>query len=69
MNKTNKSYLIDLECPECGKKFCADEVQTICKDCNSPIFANYDLETLRDNVTKQEIRQRPKGIWRWAELL
>lgn len=69
MNDTKNSYLTDLECPECGKKFSADRVQTICKDCNSPIFANYDLETLRDNLTKQEIRQRPRGIWRWAELL
>jgi threonine synthase len=69
MNDYKKSYLTDLECPECGEKFSPDRIQTICKDCNSPIFANYDLETLRDDVTKHEIRQRPRGIWRWAELL
>lgn len=64
-----KSYLTHLECPECGKHFSADELQTICTDCNSPIFACYDLESLKGSLTKEEIRLRPKGIWRWAELL
>jgi threonine synthase len=64
-----KSYLTHLECPECGKSFSADELQTICNDCNSPIFACYDLKSLKSSLTKDEVRQRPKGIWRWAELL
>jgi threonine synthase len=64
-----KSTLSHLSCPECGKKFLADEIQSICTDCNSPIFAVYDLEAARKNVTKEELRLRVKGVWRWAELL
>jgi threonine synthase len=63
------SYLTHLECPECGKQFSADELQTICADCNSPIFASYDLEKVKSRLTKDEVRQRPRGVWRWAELL
>jgi len=63
------SYFTHLECPECGKQYKADMLQTICADCNSPIFACYDLETLKSKLTKAEVRQRARGVWRWAELL
>ncbi len=69
MSREIKSYLTHLECPECGKHFSADELQTICADCNSPIFAVYDLESLKGSLTKAEVGQRPRGVWRWAELL
>lgn len=64
-----KSYLTHLECPECGKHFQADELQTVCVECNSPIFAQYDLESLKGHLSKAEVARRPRGVWRWAELL
>jgi len=66
---STKSYLINLKCPECGKDFSADQLQTICADCNSPLFAEYDLNAVKKTLTKEIVRQRPRGIWRWAELL
>jgi threonine synthase len=69
MNNYPKSYLIDLECPVCGRKYSPDEVQTICQDCNSPIYAQYDLEAIKRSLTKEEVARRTKGIWRWSELL
>jgi threonine synthase len=64
-----KSYFTHLECPECSKRFEADVLQTICPDCNSPIFACYDLETLKSRLSRDEVLQRPLSVWRWAELL
>ncbi len=69
MSPELQSYLSHLECPECGRHFSADEPQNICTACNSPIFACYDLEALKGCLTPQQVKQRPRGIWRWAELL
>lgn len=64
-----ESALTHLACPECGRQFDADQPQTICPDCNSPIFARYNLENLKNRLSKEAVRARPQGIWRWAELL
>jgi len=69
MPQEMRSYLSHLECPECGQHFLADQLQTICTDCNSPIFACYDLASLKGSLTQEEVKQRTRGIWRWAELL
>jgi threonine synthase len=41
--------------------------QTFCLTCASPILAQYDLSHI--SLTQQEVSQRPRGIWRWHELL
>jgi threonine synthase len=63
------SFLIDLICSNCGKSFSAEEVQTFCTDCNSPLIANYDLNTAREYLDRDELSKRNKGMWRWHELL
>ncbi len=64
-----ESALIHLECPECRRKFNADQVQSFCEDCLSPLLARYDLPGLAASVTRTHISDRPRGLWRWAELL
>jgi threonine synthase len=64
-----ESSLTELHCPECGKYFPADDLQTYCQDCFSPLLADYDLAALRSRLSPKLVRQRPRGIWRWAELL
>jgi threonine synthase len=63
------SALTHLECPECGRKFNADRVQHVCETCQSPLLARYDLEKVARGVSREEISVRPRGLWRWAELL
>jgi threonine synthase len=63
------SFLLNLECSNCGKGFSPDRVQTFCTDCQSPLLARYDLEVVRDRIDRDEIRRRPSGMWRWHELL
>ena len=64
-----ESALTQLECPECGKVFNADQVQTFCQDCRSPLVASYDLAAAQTTLTREALRERPKGIWRWSEIL
>ena len=64
-----KSYLVELLCPECGGVFPADRLQTYCPTCQSPLLARYDLQALREALTPEDVARRPKGLWRWAELL
>jgi threonine synthase len=63
------SYLTHLECSKCGTRYEADEVQTVCKECGKPLFARYDLEAVREAVTKRELIGREASMWRYWELL
>jgi threonine synthase len=69
MKPAVKSCLSYLECPECGKHFIADQIQTFCQECQSPLFARYDLERLRKELRLADVSRRVRGMWRWAELL
>ena len=63
-----QSTLTHLECPECRKNFKADRVQTFCQDCRSSLLACYDLEVAKHTLRKEQVGDRPRGIWRWAGL-
>jgi threonine synthase len=65
----NISYLKSLSCSSCGKSFNADQVQTYCSDCKKPLMANYDLISIKNTLDREGIGHRPKGMWRWFELL
>ncbi|MBI4731216.1 MAG: threonine synthase [Chloroflexi bacterium] len=63
------SALTHLECPECRRKFNAARVQNTCEACRSPLLARYDLEKIARQVRREDVSARPRGLWRWAELL
>ena len=63
------SFLTDLECSGCGKICSASEIHTFCPDCQSPLLARYDLAAVRSQIDRDAIRRRPRGMWRWHELL
>jgi threonine synthase len=63
------SFLVNLECSGCGEIFSYNEVHTFCPDRQSPLLAHYDLVAIRNQVDREAIRQRPRGMWRWHELL
>lgn len=69
MSRTPSSFLSRLICPECEGEFDADALQTYCQGCDSPLLAQYDMEAVRNCLSRDEIARRPPGLWRWAELL
>ena len=63
------SYLTNLQCSDCGIILSAAEVHTFCPDCQSPLLVKYDLNAARQQVDRDEIHGRLKGMWRWHEFL
>ncbi len=63
------SYLLDLQCPECGETFSAEVVQTYCHACSAPLLARYDLRRAAAELDRDALAGRPRGMWRWRELL
>ena len=63
------SYYTHLECTACSETHVADEVQTVCKKCGKPLFAKYDLEKIKESLTRRELVGREASLWRYFELL
>jgi threonine synthase len=63
------SYLTELTCSVCGKGFSADIPQTYCATCQAPLLTQYDLAVARCKIDREAISWRPRGMWRWHELL
>lgn len=63
------SFLSNLECSGCNTKFSHKQVHTFCPLCQSPLVARYNLDALRQKVDRDQFSRRPKGMWRWHELL
>ena len=63
------SQYTHLECSSCGTQHEADTIQTVCKKCGKPLFARYNLEAVKESVTRQELVAREASMWRYFELL
>ena len=63
------SYLSTLECSYCYKRYDPNSIHNVCTECQSPLLARYDLAAARASLDRDELRQRPRGMWRWHELL
>jgi threonine synthase len=62
------SALSHLDCPRCGARHDADQVQGTCS-CGSPLLARYDLPLIASQVSPRDIEDRPADLWRYHELL
>ena len=63
------SYLSHLECALCGKHYNADELQTLCPECQRPLLARYDLETAKCEWDRDSLEGREANMWRYREVL
>ncbi|HEY6315620.1 MAG TPA: threonine synthase [Streptosporangiaceae bacterium] len=62
------SALSHLDCPRCGTRHDADQVQGACA-CGSPLLARYDLRQVAGQAGPRDIAARPADLWRYHELL
>lgn len=69
MTGSKYSYLKTLICSQCGQTFDPYKVQTFCLACRAPLVAQYDLDLLKKELTRDEFGARSGGMWRWHELL
>ena len=63
------SYLTHLECSSCGTRYPADRLQAnTCAD-GGLLEAQYDLQRIRDEISRDAIEEGPSSLWRYAALL
>lgn len=63
------TFVLHLECSDCGKHYSTREVHTFCPDCQAAFITRYDLAAARQHLDREAVRARPRGMWRWHELL
>lgn len=63
------SALTGLESLESGRVVDDMAHPFTCPDTGGSLRGSYDLEWVKAHVDREEIARRPRGIWRWHELL
>ena len=62
------SFVTHLECSITGERYAAREVHNLSR-AGRPLLVRYDLERLARSLDKDTLKQRPDGVWRYAEFL
>src|SRR6202158_875172 len=65
---TNPANVVELECSACSKKYDASIEQHLCT-CGKPLLARYDLRRDAATLTLENLKTRPRTLWRYAEVL
>src|SRR5256886_8638173 len=62
------SSVSHVECTICGARHDAKRLLTVCEKCGQMLAVRYDLERVKASVTKDGLRQRAPGMYRFREL-
>ncbi|MFW9810008.1 MAG: threonine synthase, partial [Candidatus Thorarchaeota archaeon] len=62
------SHISHLECPQCRRKHSAERPASICV-CGSPLFAIYDIASVREDIVRNEFPSDTNSMWRYSQLL
>jgi threonine synthase len=62
------SFLTAVECTVCGHRHDPKRLLTVCERCGQMLAARYDLERIAAQLTKDALRERPPGMYRFREL-
>src|SRR5260370_1127360 len=65
---TRALTVVQWECPAGGKKYDANVVQHLWT-CGKPLLARYDLRRAAATLTLENLKTRPRTLWRYAEVL
>ena len=58
-----------LECANCREKHAPDKLQNLCEKCGKPLLVRYDLDAVKQNLTKNALKTRESNLWRYREIL
>ena len=61
-------HVTGLRCRECGRGFPAEALH-VCDYCFGPLEVTYDYERIAAVVSRTQIAQGPRSIWRYRDLL
>jgi threonine synthase len=62
------TFVTHLECAYTGEHYPADEVHNLSR-AGKPLLVRYDLDRVRQALSKDALTQRPADLWRYRELL
>ena len=68
LNTERPTFVTHLECGMEGDRYESDTIHGLSK-AGKPLLVRYDLEGIRDSVTKKELASRPADLWRYREFL
>lgn len=64
-----KSFVTNLECSITGKSdYKAGEIHGL-SEAGRPLLVRYDLDAIKNSVSREEIEKRPGGFWKYREFL
>ena len=63
-----RSYFTHLECSATGERTLADGLHML-SPAGRPWLCRYDLDKARAELDREAFAKRPRGMWRWAELM
>jgi threonine synthase len=58
-----------LECALCGLRHEAHRLLNLCRECGKPLLVRYDLERVKQSLTKHSLVSRRSDMWRYREVL
>jgi threonine synthase len=62
------SFVSHVECTVCGHRHDPKRVLSVCDQCGQMLAVRYDLERVKSSLTKDALRSRPPGMYRFREL-
>src|SRR6267378_4637695 len=62
------TFVTHLECAMVGDRYEADQIHNLSK-AGKPLLVRYDLAGVQKALTKEALKERPDGLWKWRELL
>src|SRR5437879_2441001 len=65
---SNAGFMKALKCRECGREYPLT-ANHVCEFDFGPLEVVYDYDRIKRSLTREAIQSRPKGMWRYRELL
>jgi threonine synthase len=62
------SFVSHVECTVCGQHHDAKRLLTVCEKCGQMLAVRYDLSRVAASVSKDVLRSRPAGMYKFREL-
>ena len=62
-------FLKRLQCSACGLEHAWSQLQNLCRSCNKPLLATFDLDAATRILTRETLLTREKSLWRYREVL
>ena len=59
------SFVSHVECTVCGQRHDAKRLLSVCERCGQMLAVRYDLDRVASAVSKDALRQRPGGMYRF----